>query len=229
MPLADFMDDEDDGAVEAPLKKQKTTWTICGFDSTQYEEDELLTPSLDRSTCFGCVYVGERDKTTIRFERVADLIRMIRTSVARSDPVVMARHVAKEYAKLRREVNTTLIEGEAPLPKWDAAMVLDHVRYHNTDPEMQTWLRLTEIQEVLKVARRSMIERDDDNGEKRVNPQQFRVYKDAANLWNVVAKVDPSKCTFRSNESLIDMKAACQPIIALTDKTIVDYFEKLPS
>lgn len=217
-------DDIVDGE-EPPFKRQKPDWEMCGLESRRYEEEELLTPSLDRSACFGCVVVGERDKTTVDLERVVDLIKIIRKSVARCDPVVLARHVAREYAKLRHDINMHLPPDEAPLPEWPASMVLDHIRNHHTDPELQTWLRLKEIQELIQVSLRSMVEQAE--GDMRINPQQFRVYQDLVKLYYQVAKTDFTKCCFRSNEALIDIKAACQPVIAVSDKTIVDYFERI--
>ena len=45
-------------------------------------------------------------------------------------------------------------------------------------------------------------------------------------LYTILCKTDISKSMFRSNESHIDMKSACQPIIAFRNKTIVDYYGK---
>lgn len=36
-----------------------------------------------------------------------------------------------------------------PIPDWDPASVLHHLRHHNVDPQIQTALRLYEIQEVI--------------------------------------------------------------------------------
>lgn len=221
----EIVDGDAETAEEPPAKRAKVEWDQCGLESRNYEEDELLVPSPDKSQCFGCVYVGERDKTTIGFERITDLIKMIRESIARCDPVALVKHVASEYKKLQNEINNNPINNEPPLPDWTEAMILDHLRNHNTDPEIQTWIRLYEIQELIRVALGSMVEKHPDTGQTRINEKQYRVYQDLVKLYYLVAKTDVSKCLFKSNESMIDMKAACQPIVALSDKTIVDYFK----
>ena len=40
-------------------------------------------------------------------------------------------------------------EDDRPLPEWKAASIIEHLTKHNTDPEVQTWVRLIEIQEMI--------------------------------------------------------------------------------
>lgn len=214
-------------AVEPPQKRQKTVWEIHGLDTRNYETEQLGEVSRDRSRCFGCVHVGEQEKTTMRYDQVNNIINVIRKSVARCDPVALARHVAQLHARYRREHNANLINGDTPMSVWDAAMVLDHIRNHNTDPEMQTWLRLMEIQELMQVALRASVEIDPDTGERRVNPQQYKVYESLVKLHAQVSKMDVTKCLFKGNEKQMDMSAAREPVIAFQGKTIVDYLRNL--
>ena len=211
-------------AVEPPAKRAKPDWEICGLVSRQQERVELGLPSNNRTTCFGCIYVGEMDQSILRFTKIVEIIDMIRKNIARTDIINLVTQVALRYAELRHDVNSNIILGQAELPEWNAAMILDHIRYHNTDPELQTWIRLTEIQEVIKISLNASVEHDANTGEKRINPQQFRIYQDSVKLSYHVGKMEPSKMLFKSNESYLDMKAACQPIVATTNKKIVDYF-----
>jgi len=212
--------------MEPPPKRQKTVWEIHGLDTRNYETEQLGEVSKDRSRCFGCIHVGEQDKTTLRYDQINNMINVIRKSVARCDPVALARHVAELHDAIRREHNSNLINGTRPMCVWDAAMVLDHIRNHNTDPEMQTWLRLMEIQEMIQISLRASVEIDPDTGEKRINPQQYKVYESLVKLHAQVSKMDATKCMFRGNEKQMDMSAAREEIISTGTKDIVDYFRK---
>lgn len=225
--IDDEADDEGEIAdiLEPEPKRHKPEWEPYDLETRLHEREVLGEAPRERETCFGCIYLGEKDKTAIEFEKVYDLIKIIRESVARCDPITLAVYVGRKYRKYQREINHNLLNGEKPLPDWPPAMILDHIRYHNTDPELQTWLRLDEIQQLQKVALSAIVEIDKETGKQRTNPQQVRAYNDLVKLYYHVAKIDANKCMFKSNESYMDMKAACQPPIALTGKTLLDYFK----
>lgn len=222
-------DDEEEEivAAEPEPKRQKVVWEICGLDSRNYEREQLGAVSFDRTECFGCIQVGEKDKTAVRNDQINNIIDVIRKSVARCDPVALATQVSELYEEYRQDINANLINGDKPLPPWKPAMVLDHIRHHNTDPEMQTWLRLSEIQELQQVALRACVEMDHESGEKRLNHQQCRIYNDLAKLHQQLSRTDVTKCLFNGAEKHVDMSVARQPTITFHGKNIVDYMKQM--
>jgi hypothetical protein len=215
---------DDMADVEPPAKKKKV-YHPCGLPTRQEEINELGKAEC-RSGCFGCVYIGEREAGALAYEDVIVLIDMIRTSIARTDPINLSKHIAERYAYLREEVNASLLPGEKPLPEWTAATILDHIRNHNTDPEIQTWVRLAELQELMQVALRASVEIDEDTGEKRVNEKQCKIYMDLVKAAESLYKSDPSKKIFFSGGAHIDMKSASQGLMAVSGKNIVDHWSK---
>jgi hypothetical protein len=206
--------------VEEPQKKKPRT---VGLESREAEIAQLGLPD-SQSECFGCVYIGERDSTAVQFQDIATLIDMIRTSFPRTDPITMCRHVARRYALLRDQLNLSRAPHEYPLPEWSAASILQHITEHNTDPEMQACLRLREFQELIRVALHCSVEEDPDTGERRTNEKQCKLYMELVKAWELVAKSDPTKKMFYSGGAILDTKAASQPIIATTGKSVVDYW-----
>lgn len=216
----DNIDIEDDEPVR-PAKKKQRVFEPCGLDSRQKEENELGYPD-KQGNCFGCVYIGEQDAAAIPYEDIIILINYIRKSIARTDPINLSQHIAEQYAILRADINRTLMPGEKPLPKWTAATILDHIRNHNTDPEIQTWVRLSEIQELMQVALYSSVEQDVDTGAKQVNEKQCKIYMDLCKVYEQLQKSDPTKKNFFKPGAHIDMKTASQGFIAVSGKNLTD-------
>ena len=203
-------------------KRKKIDWEICGLESWNREKKVLKIDSLSndaRKKCFGCIRVGERDETIYNFPDIAALIETIRKCIAKTDIVALCIHISKKYDKIRQ---TT--EGGYNLPEWPPGLVYEHLRHHNTDPELQAWFCITDMQEIMAVSRNACIEVNPDTGEKRVNPQQLKVFLDTSKTRFQLARLDCSKMMFYANESHLDIKAASQPHIAVSDKTIEDYF-----
>jgi len=223
----DFDDlDENNQQSENKKHKKQREYEACGLDTRQEELNELGTPD-NRSGCFGCVYIGERDSAAIPYEDVMILIDMIRKSIARTDPINLSIHIARKYEQLRCEINSSLMPGEVPLPEWNAATILDHIRNHNTDPEIQTWVRLAELQELAQIALHASVERDPETGQKRINEKQCKMYMELVKAMESLAKSDPSKKVFFSGGAHIDMKVGAQGMIAISGKNIVDYWKSI--
>lgn len=217
-------DDSASVASEPPEKKCKI-YEPCGLQTRERERNELGEPS-SRSGCFGCVYIGERETGAIQYEDIMALIDMIRQSIARTDPINLAIHIAGRYAEFQQKINEKLFPGETPLPDWTAAAILDHIRNHNTDPEVQTWVRLSEMQELLQVALSASVERDEETGQLRVNEKQCKMYMELTRAMEAVSKSDPSKKIFYSGGAHIDMKVGAQGLIATSGKNIVDFWKQ---
>ena len=218
--------DEDEDELDlGPIPKKARVYESCGLATRQQEINELGFPG-QRMGCFGCVYVGECDSGAIQHKDIVSLIAFIAASVAQTDPVNLAIHIATRYAKIRREINTNLMPNEMPLPEWKAATILDHIRNHNTDPEIQSWLRLTELQELIQIGLHSSVEYDEETNDKRLNDKQCKIVMDLIKLSESIAKSDPSKKMFYSKSKHIDIDATSRGgIISVSGKNIVDHFK----
>jgi hypothetical protein len=118
------MDDGNDLAMEAIEEEEDVAkYEPLKLPSRSNEREELQDAQ-KRSECFGCVYVGERSQASIPYEDILNIINIARQSMARTDLATMAIHMAKRYAKLRRDINRNLLPGEDPLPEWKASTIL---------------------------------------------------------------------------------------------------------
>lgn len=196
----------------------------CGLESREQERAELGLPD-SRSTCFGCVYVGEREKTAIPYTEIMDLIEMARGAMGCTDPITLAKEMADRYARMRREINNSMLPGERPLPEWTAATILDHIRLHNQDAETQLWVTLTEIQELKQAALEGAVERHRGTKRKRVNDKQVAAYERLVKLQYYVAAKDASKLAFYSGGGHLDPKTLSQGMMALSGKNIVSMWD----
>lgn len=218
-------EDEDEDEPSGPIPKKQRVYESCGLESREKEKLELGLPT-SRADCFGCVYIGERETGAIQYEEMSGLINMIRSSMARTDMLTLAKHVAKKYKEIRTKINSSLLPNEQALPPWTAATILDHIRNHNTDPELQTWVRITELQEMLQVAMFAAIELDPVTGTKQVNEKQAKIVTDLIKTLELVQKSDPAKKIFYSGGAHIDLKSGSQGPIAYSGKNLVNYLKR---
>lgn len=205
-------------------KRKRVEWEPDQLSSRCREQTELGDTPTSRAMCFGCIWVGERDEASLKFAEIKRLIDMIRKTIARTDPVALARHVSLEYEKIRTKINAHRLNHESELPPWPEAMVLDHIRNHNTDPELQIWLRLTELQELIQISLEGMVEINPDTKRRRINIAQMRAYKEFTTLYFTVNKLVPSKLSYFSRGDFTDLKKASQSVIAFSGKKITDFF-----
>lgn len=137
----------------------------------------------------------------------------------------MAREIARHHARLRREINRDRGD-RAPIPGWDAASILHHLRYHNVDPEIQTALRLYEIQEVLCKAYDAIIEVSDKTGEVRINEKQAAIVERYIKLWYFVSRQKAKDLSFYNPGAHIDTNVASQSVVTTERKEIVNWFKR---
>ena len=221
---------EDEEAEEVPdtvpeePEEDPFRFEACGLVTRLEEKQELGDPA-NRSTCFGCVYIGEREQTAIPYKDVMDLIEMGRSAVGRCDPIALAKDMAQRYASIRHKCNKNLLPGETPLPEWKAATILDHIRMHNQDPETQMWVTLCEIQELKQAALEGAVEINQGTKRKRVNDKQIAAYEKLVKLQWYVQSKDPQKMWGYSGGSHIDPKSINQGMLALSGKNIVSLWE----
>lgn len=206
----DTMVDEEDNDV----------YDACGLITRERELDELGVPD-KRSVCFGCVFVGERETTAIPYNDIMDIIEMGRAAIGVSDPVSLAKEMARRYAQVRRECNSSLMEGERPLPRWKASTILVHIQSHTQDPEIGQWVQLRNIQELKDVALQAAVMKHRGTKRLRVDEKQAKVYADLVRLEWFVRKQDAQKSCFYSGGGHIDPKSMRQGIVATSGKPIV--------
>lgn len=204
---------------------KKASMRPCGLKTRQHELEQLGEPD-DRSTCFGCCYVGEHDAGAIAYEDIMAILNMVRRSIARADPITLVKHVAQRYRQIQREVNDNLQPGESPLPDWSEATILEHLRSHNTDPELQQWMRASEMQELAQIALRASVVLNPDNGELSIDEKQCKMYLEIVKSLETFSKSDPSKKAFYSSGGHIDMSTASQGPISLHGKRLIRYLKK---
>ena len=201
----------------------RTQYTPVGLQTREEERNELGTPS-KRAYCYLCTHVGEyRPRAGMGKHEWTQLMDMIRKAVAHADPINLAIFVSKKYARIRHRVNQRRLPHEDELPPLSPATVLDHIRNHNTDPEIQLWLRMTETLEMIQTAAHASREVN-GNGEHRLNKDQVKAYGDLVKLYLQLAAKDPSKMAFYSNGAHLDMKTASSGPISLTGKHVMEYW-----
>ena len=222
--VSPFDDGDEEDDVDMTALDDAPRFEACGLVTRMEEKEELGDPGR-RSTCFGCVYIGEREQTAIPYKDIMDLIEMGRAAVGRCDPITLATDMALRYKAIRRKCNQNLMAGEQPLPQWKAATILEHIRMHNQDPETQMWITLCEIQELKQAALEGAVEMNQSTKRKRVNEKQVAAYEKLVKLqWYVQGK-DPQKMWGYSGGSHIDPKSINQGMMALSGKNIVSLWE----
>lgn len=217
-------------AMNPPQKKPKLTvsknFEQCGLMTREEELTELGPPQVPRSSCFGCVYIGEIESGATSFEEVTALFKIIRKCISKMDPISLAIDIANRYRVIQRDVNAHLRDHEQPLPDWDAASILEHIRYHNTDPEMQTWLQIVEYQELRKVAIRASVVKNTETGEVQIDEKQAKMVVEFTKMIESLYKSDPSKKLYYSGGNHFDTKAASEGVIAYSGKSIISYLRE---
>lgn len=221
---ADGNEEIEDEIEDAPIPKRARIYESCGLHTRKSEVNELGFPS-SRANCFGCVFIGESDAGAIQYEEITGLMNMIRKTIARTDIINLAKYVSKAYTKIKRDINNNLLLHEAPLPDWSPASVLDHIRHHNTDPEIQAWIRLTELQELIQIGLQSSVEKDEITGDVRLEEKQTKLTMELMKLHESIAKSNPAKKLFYSKSKHIDIDASSSGLIASGGKNIIDYYK----
>lgn len=188
-------------------------------------EIERLGEAGCRAECFGCVYAGEKD-TTIPSDDINRLIEMARQSFGRTDLITLAEAMAHYYAKMRKRINKDLHPGEKRLPKWGAAMILEHLRFHHSDPLVSQVVILSEINELRAELSGHCMEVSNKTGRVRPNKNAIDSYEKLVKLQLTVQKCDSSKMAFTSNNARINSEILTQGVIAHSTKRLHSVWKK---
>ena len=194
----------------------------------ELEIEHLGVPGC-RSKCFGCVYIGETKCAAIPQADLRKLIEMARKSLGQTDLLVLCKSMADFYARFRAKVNRTRIRGRKKLPKWPAAMIMDHFRNHTHDPEIKQLVQMCDIQELLDETHKACLEKSNKTGKVRANKDQVAVYERLTKLYWTVSKVDPSKMAFYSAGARMDPSTMRQGVISSGTKNLIDYWRETAS
>lgn len=211
--------------VDVNFKKQ--TPKPCGLPSRELESDAFMGDIVSRTECFGCSYGSEMSSGYVAREDIVALKNMIRSSIAQTDPINLAINIAKRYEIIRKDVNSSLLPGQTPIPPWTASTVLDHLRNHNLDPDMQDWFRGCEVQEMIQVALHASVEVNPDTGEKTLNEKQCKLYMELVKTADFISKSDSSKKKYYSGGAHMDVKSASQGPIATSGKPLISYLRNI--
>ncbi len=195
----DVTQDTDNGKKR---KRDEDRYEPCPLKTRVIERERLGEPP-ERSQCFGCVYFGERD-TSVPFEQLNILIDMARQSMGRTDMVVLAEHMATYYEEeVRHRINRSLLPGERMLGPWPASQILEHLRHHNQDPQVQQVVLLAEMQEMRALLLDCCFERSVKTKAIRPNKHNIDCYDKIVKLQLLTHKQDAAKMAFYSANARI--------------------------
>lgn len=225
-----FEDDDDDrhgcdtpDATVAALDVEPEYFNPRPLKSRRLETEALGEPG-ERSTCFGCVYFGEKE-TTINSQAIQHLVEMSNQSFGRIDMVSLVRGMAEYYEyNIRQKINRNLKPGERPLPPWPAAQILEHLRYHNQDPLVQQVVLLAEVQEIRTDLLDCCFEVSTKTGRVRINKHAIDSYDKMVKCQLHIQKQDASKMAFYAAGARIKPEILNQGIMSTQTKKLVSYW-----
>lgn len=214
----------DDDETIAPQLQQKEKWNADELTSRKRLREELGEPQA-RKYCFGCVYDMSRDGVAFDNARFREMCNVAAQCIGQMSLEALGLELELLYNQFREETNKKQqYEGKTPLPEWKAASIVEHLRYHNVDPEIQTWVHLVDIQEMKNITHDSIVEVSEQTGKKRLNKDGLRNYDTLVKLWYHVAKQPLDKQFAFRKGGRMDVEASNQPFITTNQKSIVEYY-----
>jgi hypothetical protein len=209
-------------ADETVVLKEK--WAVDELTSRKRLREELGEPE-PRKFCFGCVYDMSRDGASMDNESFREMCILAAQCIGQMSMEALGKELELRYNEFREETNKRgMYDGQAPLPEWKAASIVEHLRYHNVDPEIQTWVHLIDIQEMKHITQDSIVEVNEQTGKKRLNKDGLRNYDTLVKLWYHVAKQPLEKQFGYRKGGRMDIDVVNQPFITKNQKSIVDYY-----
>ena len=126
--------------------------------------------------------------------------------------------------EVRQEANKRLSKGEDPIPEWSPASIFDHWLNHNTDPEIQTWIQLWRLQNIMtQLYEKGLFVLTD--GRLSLDIKETKALCDLTTAWQKAASRDCKKLAFYSHGAHID--TGSRPIINTRTKNIYNLFPQL--
>ena len=215
---------DQDGAPTEP-EPVPEFYEPCPLPSRKREKKLLGKPD-PRSKCFLCAYIGEKD-TTLPSDDVNKIVEMIRKNTGRMDMVTLAEMIADYYEMFRRKINSSLRQGEKPLPPMCAATVVEHIRKHHQDPEVKQIVMLEELQELRETIMGVVMEKNNIKKHKRANKIQVDCLEKIIKLELVVQGKDPAKMSLYDAGARIDPVAHTQGAVVKSTKKLFSYWSNV--
>jgi len=214
-----------EGTIVSTANK-KQCLEICGPQSRTIEEEVIGIPSSNRATCFGCSFTGECESGAVPSEEIMALMNRIRKTLPKTDPKELAKDIAERYVKIQTNVNKYLIKGQIELPDWTAADILDHLRNHNVDSELQHYFQLKDVQEARDVAYKAMYVRNPETNIVSLDKTQSELWMKLRQEMKDLYKTDHAKNNYFSGGSCIDNKVASEGAIFYSGKNLFNHLKR---
>lgn len=229
--LGDDAEDDDDEEEEGDGDGggSKKELYVQVLPRSREQEQHVLGPApLDQSDCFGCerLHADNGAEAAVPRQEVKALINMVQRTFGQVGITVLCKGMERFYNEMRERVNAQLGPGERPLPPWPASMILQHLRFHNQDPEIQRIVVLAEIQELRGEVFGACLEEGSQTGLRRGSNTQILNYDRLVKLQFFVMSKDPSKMPGFSAGGLLDPKTNSQGAIAHRTKNLVNFWRQ---
>lgn len=101
--------------------------------------------------CFGCTHLPQRSALP-GCQRIIAMATLFNAQISNADRIVTVRNAAEYYeVEVRSEANKpgALLDGEEPLPEWNAATIWEHFMNHMNDFGLRRGERLDMINEII--------------------------------------------------------------------------------
>lgn len=183
-------------ALEAAEAEAQGRFESCPLETDQLEREMLGQP--DRIyECFGCEFFGD-DSTSLPNSDIEQLKAMARERYGSGNRIMLAQRMAEYYAAFRQRINANLLPGEQPLPEWNAAQILAHLKGigHHNDPMVVLNDAITETREIRERLKFSLFERNTLTLQERVNKVALDGYEKMTKLLVHLQSKDPTKMAF---------------------------------
>jgi hypothetical protein len=214
---------------EIEQDKGNGIWTPYELPTRKRLREELGSAQ-ERKTCFGCVYDMSADSVHINSQDFKQLCLVASKCVGQMSLEALGKEIERLYESFREEANKKeQHEDRRPLPPWSASSIIEHLLFHNVDPEIQMWIRLIEIQEMIRTSQDSILEYNEKLKKMRVNKEASLVYERLVKLWYHVASRPLEKQFGYRKNAKIDIESVNQPFVTKNQKSIVDYYKEAQS
>jgi len=208
------------------VSNKKQCLQICGPQSRTIEEETIGISSVNRDTCFGCSFTGECESGAIASEEIVALMNRIRKTLPKTDPKELAKDIATRYKIIQQNVNNRLLDGQVELPDWEAADILDHLRNHNVDSELQHYFQLKDVQEARNVAYKAMFVKNPETDDVLLDKTQTELWMKLRQELKDLYKTDHTKNNYYSGGSYIDNKVASEGSIFYSGKNLYGHLKR---
>lgn len=213
----------DEGLVIEP-EEEKEKWELASLPSHKRAREELGEPG-QRQYCFGCVYELSTEGVPMCNENFRELVMVASKCIGQMSIESLGKEIERLYEKFRRETNKKkLHEDGAPLPEWKASSIVEHLIHHNVDPQVQIWVQLVHIQELIATEMESIVEVGSKSKKPRLRKEGVQNYERLVKLWHHVSARPLDKMFAYRKDGRIDTESINQPFITRNQKSIVDYY-----